>query len=231
MMEKGVCFICSRQLPISELIQGHGIRYEIEELIKEKNPGWDDSKLLCWNDYFVFRDAYIKSIIEEETGKLKDLDHEVMTSIRDNELVSENINTSSTDQLTLGDRVADRVASFGGSWTFITIFFLVLIAWIVINSSFLIKKPFDPYPFILMNLILSCIAAIQAPVIMMSQNRQEDKDRMRAENDYKVNLKAEIEIRTLHEKVDHLLLDQWSRMMKIQELQIEMLEEIREKVH
>jgi uncharacterized membrane protein len=106
----------------------------------------------------------------------------------------------------------------------------VLFSWIIINSIVLLQKPFDPYPFILMNLILSCIAAIQAPIIMMSQNRQEKKDRLRSENDYKVNLKSEIEIRTLHEKVDHLLLDQWSRMMKIQEMQIEMLEEIKEKI-
>ena len=104
-------------------------------------------------------------------------------------------------------------------------------AWIIFNSISLFGRPFDPYPYILMNLILSCLAAIQAPIIMMSQNRQEMKDRIRAENDYKVNLKAEIEIRTLHEKVDHLLLDQWSRMMKIQEMQIEMLEEIRKKVN
>ena len=100
----------------------------------------------------------------------------------------------------------------------------------MMNSLYLMFKPFDPYPFILMNLILSCLAAIQAPIIMMSQNRQEIKDRSRAENDYKINLKSEIEIRTLHEKVDHLLLDQWSKMMRVQELQVEILEEIRHKI-
>jgi uncharacterized membrane protein len=102
--------------------------------------------------------------------------------------------------------------------------------WIVMNSLLLLYKPFDPYPFILLNLILSCLAAIQAPIIMMSQNRQETKDRHRSENDYKINLKSEIEIRTLHEKVDHLLFDQWSKMIKTQEFQIEILEEIRNKV-
>ncbi|MCK9182752.1 MAG: DUF1003 domain-containing protein, partial [Fibrobacteraceae bacterium] len=133
------------------------------------------------------------------------------------------------EKMRMGDFVSDKVASFGGSWKFIIFFLIVLILWIIINSIVLLQKPFDPYPFILMNLILSCIAAIQAPIIMMSQNRQEKKDRLRSENDYKVNLKAEIEIRTLHEKVDHLLLDQWSKMMKIQEMQIEMLEEIKER--
>jgi uncharacterized membrane protein len=230
-MEHGKCFICNKQLPNSELIVGHGIRHEIEELIQIKYPAWDDSKQICWKDYLAFRDDYIKSLIEEETGKLKDLDEEVMKSIRENEIISENINISSRERLRLGNRIADQVASFGGSWSFILIFFFILFAWIVINSVVLITKPFDPYPFILMNLILSCLAAVQAPIIMMSQNRQEMKDRIRAENDYKVNMKAEIEIRTLHEKVDHLLLDQWSRMMKIQEMQIEMLEEIRKKMN
>jgi len=103
---------------------------------------------------------------------------------------------------------------------------VILVVWIIVNSVVLLSKTFDPYPFILLNLILSCIAAIQAPIIMMSQNRQEAKDRIRSENDYKVNLKAEIEIRTLHEKIDHLLLDQWSRMMQIQQVQLDMLEEI-----
>jgi uncharacterized membrane protein len=230
-MEQGTCFICNRQLPNSELILGHGIRHEIEELVRQKYPAWDDSKQICWKDYVAFRDDYIKSIIEEETGKLRDLDAEVMKSIKENDIISENINTSTKEKLKLGDHIADRVALFGGSWSFISIFFFILIAWIMINTFVLVNKSFDPYPFILMNLILSCLAAVQAPIIMMSQNRQEMKDRMRAENDYKVNLKAEIEIRTLHEKVDHLLLDQWSRMMKIQELQIEMLEEIRTKMN
>ena len=134
------------------------------------------------------------------------------------------------DPVTLGESVADKVASFGGSWRFIIIFFIILLVWIVMNSIVLLFKPFDVYPFILLNLILSCLAAIQAPIIMMSQNRQETKDRRRSENDYKINLKSEIEIRTLHEKVDHLLLDQWSKMMRIQEMQIEILEEIRNKV-
>lgn len=230
-MKKGTCFVCHKQFLNSELILGHGIRHEIEDLIKEKYPGWDDSKQICWNDYISFRDTYIKSIIEEETGKLKDLDKEVIDSIKENDIISENINISSNEKLRVGDRVADKVASFGGSWSFIIIFFIILLGWVMLNTVFLIKKPFDPYPFILMNLILSCLAAVQAPIIMMSQNRQEMKDRMRSENDYKVNLKSEIEIRTLHEKVDHLLLDQWSRMMKIQEMQIEMLEEIRKRVN
>lgn len=224
------CDVCHKQYPESELISGHGIRHEIEDLIKKDIPGWDDYKYICKRDFNIYRSRYIENIINDETQNLKNLESEVLQSIDNNEIITENVNVTQQKNMKLGDIVADRVAAFGGSWAFIIAFFAVLALWIVINTTLLIKKPFDPYPFILMNLVLSCIAAIQAPIIMMSQNRQEEKDRMRSENDYKVNLKAEIEIRTLHEKVDHLLLDQWSKMMKIQEMQIEILEEIREKM-
>jgi uncharacterized membrane protein len=132
-------------------------------------------------------------------------------------------------QLTFGERLADKIAEFGGSWRFIIIFFVILSLWIAINSLTLILKPFDPYPFILLNLILSCLASIQAPIIMMSQNRQEDKDRLRAEHDYRINLKAELEIRHLHEKIDHLLMNQWQRLLEIQEIQMELMEELARK--
>jgi uncharacterized membrane protein len=127
---------------------------------------------------------------------------------------------------TVGERLADRVAQFGGSWTFITAFFLLLAVWMGANVL-TATRAFDPYPFILLNLILSCIAAIQAPIIMMSQRRQEAKDRRRSENDFRVNLKAELEIRHLHEKIDHLLNRQWERLAEIQTLQIELLQDLR----
>ncbi|MBN1698126.1 MAG: DUF1003 domain-containing protein, partial [Spirochaetales bacterium] len=140
------------------------------------------------------------------------------------------INAQYEEKYTIGNKISDIVAKFGGSWRFIISFFSILILWILVNSHLLLSKPFDPYPYILLNLILSCIAAIQAPIIMMSQNRLETKDRIRVENDYKINLKSEIEIRTLHEKIDHLLLEQWSKMIEIQELQIDLLNEIRESI-
>jgi uncharacterized membrane protein len=118
------------------------------------------------------------------------------------------------------------MAEFGGSWSFLIVFAGVLTLWIVLNAIVLTVRPFDPYPFILLNLVLSCIAAVQAPVIMMSQKRQEAKDRLRSQNDYKVNLKAELEIRQLHEKLDHLLSHQWERMLEVQELQIELIDEL-----
>ncbi len=226
----GICHICRQEYPESKLISGHGIRHEIENMIISDFNDWDDHKKICKNDFSAYRNKYISQIIEEETGNIMELEKDVIKSISENEIIAEDVNRTQKEILTIGDAISDKVARFGGSWKFIIIFFLILIGWIVVNTSFLVVKPFDPYPYILMNLILSCIAAIQAPIIMMSQNRQEKKDRIRSENDYKINLKSEIEIRTLHEKVDHLLLDQWAKMMKIQEIQIEILEEIRGKI-
>ena len=125
-----------------------------------------------------------------------------------------------------GERLADRIAVFGGSWTFLICFGVFLVLWVAINSLVLLWRPVDPYPFILLNLVLSCLAAIQAPIILMSQNRKEAKDRLRSQHDDQVNLKAELEIRHLHEKVDHLLLHQWERLVQIQEIQLELLAEL-----
>jgi uncharacterized membrane protein len=229
-MVNTICHVCQKYFPQDDIISGHGIRHEIENLILIDFPDWNDSKTICQSDYYLYREKYIAKLINDESTNIKELERDVIKSINNNELIAENINISIKEKLKFGDSISDKVASFGGSWKFIIIFFIILFLWILINSYVLLKKPFDPFPFILMNLILSCIAAIQAPIIMMSQNRQEKKDRIRSENDYKVNLKSEIEIRTLHEKVDHLLLDQWSKMIKIQEIQIEILEELRNKM-
>jgi uncharacterized membrane protein len=144
--------------------------------------------------------------------------------MREIEPLSKNVDQEYERQFTLGDRIADAVASFGGSWPFIIGFFVFLMIWMAINSAVFFWRPYDPYPFILLNLVLSCLAAVQAPIIMMSQNRQGEKDRLRAENDYQVNLKAEIEIRRLHEKIDHLLLHQWQRLLEIQQLQLAVMD-------
>ena len=130
----------------------------------------------------------------------------------------------------MGQRLADKIASFGGSWKFIIIFGLFILSWITSNIIFLVNKGFDPYPFILLNLILSCVAALQAPVIMMSQNRQEEKDRERAKQDYMINLKSELEIRMLHEKIDHLIIHQQQELLNIQQVQVEMMEDIMKQI-
>jgi uncharacterized membrane protein len=145
--------------------------------------------------------------------------------LRQHEILSSDIGKEFQKKLTFGERLSDRIAEFGGSWSFIICFGVVLLGWIILNAVFLINRGFDPYPFILLNLILSCLSAIQAPIIMMSQNRAEARDRLRAEHDYKINLKAELEIRHLHEKIDHLLQRQYNRLFEIQQIQIELLEE------
>ncbi|MFL5730806.1 MAG: DUF1003 domain-containing protein [Cytophagaceae bacterium] len=175
------------------------------------------------------RIGYIEKILEKEKGELSELEKEVLKSIKEQEIISLNLETDKGGEIAVGDRIADRVASFGGSWRFIISFFAVLLGWILMNAYMLGRNTFDPYPFILLNLVLSCLAAIQAPIIMMSQNRKEAKDRARSEHDYKINLKAELEIRLLHEKVDYLLTRQWQHLIEIQKMQMEVMDEMLDK--
>ncbi len=169
---------------------------------------------------------YLKHLLETENLHLSKLHEIVKKSIEEEELLGVDLGEKQNAQpLSFGDRLADRIALFGGSWSFIIIFLSTMAVWIMANTIFLLKG-FDPYPFILLNLILSCIAALQAPVIMMSQNRKETKDRQRAENDYLINLKAEVEIRSLHQKVDLSIIDQFKHLCDIQQKQIEILLQI-----
>jgi len=143
--------------------------------------------------------------------------------------IARNVAHDDSEQATFGQRLADKVAAFGGSWAFISLFALVLVVWILLNSLILIRyssQTFDPYPYILLNLFLSMLAAIQAPIILMSQNRQAYKDRLSADHDYEVNLKAEIEILALHEKIDFLREKQWSELISIQQEQMKLLSQL-----
>ena len=202
------------------------IRPSLAEFIKKSVPEWDDKGFVCLDDLGESRKDYVKEVLQDEIGELSTLDNEVIESLQQHEILSSNISKQFETKLTFGERLSDRIASFGGSWRFIILFGVVIVFWIAINVVLLATGAFDPFPFILLNLILSCLAALQAPVIMMSQNRVEARDRLRAENDYKVNLKAELEIRHLHEKIDHLLRRQYNRLFEIQQIQIELLEEI-----
>jgi uncharacterized membrane protein len=220
------CQICGRAfLPQNGAI-GDNVRPSLAEFIKSRRPDWDPHKFICLTDLGAFRRDYVKNTLECEIGELTSLDQEVIESLRQHEVLTENIEKQFEGKLTFGEHLSDKIATFGGSWRFIILFGAVLLGWIVLNAALLANRSFDPYPFILLNLILSCLAAIQAPIIMMSQNRAEARDRMRAENDYKVNLKAELEIRHLHEKMDHLLRKQYNRLFEIQQIQIELLEEM-----
>jgi uncharacterized membrane protein len=221
-----VCSICGKSCPRAELITSALLRPAIVELIRLDHPQWSPQGAVCRTDLNRYRSAYVRKILESEKGELTFLEEEVLTSLQQHEVLATNVEAELEQKWTFGERLADRMAAFGGSWMFLVCFGTFMTAWIVMNSVVLWWHPIDPYPFILLNLVLSCVAAVQAPIIMMSQNRQEAKDRLRSEHDYQVNLKAELEIRHLHEKIDHMLSHQWERLVEIQEIQIELLSEL-----
>ena len=190
---------------------------------------WDDDGWICVDDLQRYQLRYVQSLLESEKGELTELEREVVRALREQEIFSKNPDADFETDRTFGQRLADRIASFGGSWTFIIFFAVVLVVWMALNSYVLVTRAFDPFPYILLNLLLSTLAALQAPVIMMSQNRQEARDRLRAIYDYKINLKAELEIRQLHQKIDHLLSHQWERLVEIQKIQMELINELRDR--
>jgi uncharacterized membrane protein len=218
-----ICEICKEQKRSNEVVPAGLVSGPVVETIRKTNPDWSSSGFICISDLNHFRAKHVRDVLETEKGELSALEEEVMKSLKEQELLSKNINVEFEKRLTVGDRLADGLAGFAGSWRFIMGFFVILVLWVAVNSVVLIQRPFDPYPFIFLNLVLSCLAAIQAPVILMSQNRQEAKDRLRSEQDYGVNLKAELEIRHLHEKIDHLIRGQWQRLLEIQEMQTELM--------
>jgi uncharacterized membrane protein len=221
-----VCQVCKKPKSPHGGMLAELIRPSLLEFIKKRMPGFDSKGFICLDDLGDFRKDYVKEVLEDEIGELSALDQEVIESLQQHEILSSDISKQFERKLTFGERLSDHIAEFGGSWKFLIMFGATLLIWIAINGVILATRAFDPFPFILLNLILSCLAAVQAPIIMMSQNRAEARDRLRAENDYKVNLKAELEIRHLHEKIDHLLRRQYNRLFEIQQIQIELLEEI-----
>ncbi len=222
----GKCQICGHAFPTEELMPGRLVRDPIARTIRKARPDWNPDGFICLDDLNRFRAQHVEDVLAEERGALTDLESEVVRSLEEQETVSRDVNAAFERQLTLGERASDQIAEFGGSWGFILLFGGVMLAWIALNTSALLSRPFDPFPYILLNLVLSCLAAIQAPIIMMSQNRQEAKDRLRSENDYRINLKAELEIRALHAKIDLLLTHQWQRLLEIQKIQMEMMQEL-----
>jgi len=221
-----VCAISGATLRPGRAVRAGEIRPGLFDLLREEHPELTADSIVDRELLAVYRARYVEQLLTAERRELSNLEREVVDSLGSRELISRNVDESMEARRTFGERIADMVAIFGGSWTFIILFFAVLAAWMALNLA-TGAGAFDPYPFILLNLVLSCIAAVQAPIIMMSQRRQEAKDRKRSENDYRVNLKAELEIRHLHEKIDHLLTHQWERLAEIQAMQIELLQDLR----
>lgn len=221
-----ISHISKQEIQKGEDVKGQDIREGIFNLIKSDFPDFGQNNFITIDELNQYRRLYLTSLIKQENGEIAVIDRDVMEAIKNNSILSENIQDEIEAELTFGQKLADSVASFGGSWTFIVTFFSFILMWMIINVLFLATRPFDPFPFILLNLILSCLAAIQAPIIMMSQNRQEQKDRQRGEHDYKINLKAELEIKLLSEKIDHLLAHQNKKLLEIQEVQTDYLEDL-----
>ncbi|MEI7616327.1 MAG: DUF1003 domain-containing protein [Actinomycetota bacterium] len=229
LQQKLICLVCKNHKKKEDLIPLELIDTQLLEFIKEKFPDCAADDYICREDLKNIRLQYVEEVLKKEKGDLTNLENKVLSSLKEQETIAQNINIEFDKQLTFGEKISDKLASFGGSWRFIIIFFIILIIWIIFNSISLFNKNFDPYPFILLNLILSCLAAIQAPIIMMSQNRMETKDRIRARSDYLVNLKAELEIRNLNERIDNLLTDQWQRLLEIQKIQMDIMNELVER--
>src|SRR5690606_20328314 len=221
-----ISHISKQVIPRGEDVKGQDIREGIFNLIKSDFPDFVKDSFITIAELNQYRRLYLTSLIIQEKGELAVIDKNVMDAIKNNSILSEHIQDEIESELTIGQKLADKVAAFGGSWTFILTFFVFILIWMIINILILATKPFDPYPFILLNLILSCLAALQAPIIMMSQNRLEQKDRLRGEHDYKINLKAELEIKLLSEKIDHLLVHQNKKLLEIQEVQTDYLEDL-----
>lgn len=217
--------LSGNEFPENEKISAKNIRQSLLHFINKTHPNFSKSCFLSIEEMNEYREKYISEFLNKKLGNLTEVEKQVIQSVSKNTMISTEVEEDE-QEITFGQKLADKVAEFGGSWGFIIFFMTFLVVWILLNVFWLSNHGFDPYPFILLNLILSCIAAIQAPVIMMSQNRQEEKDRERAKKDYKINLKSELEIRELHEKIDHLIIHYQQDLLEIQKTQIDLLENI-----
>ena len=221
------CAISGQLVPAGECTPCNALRPALLEFIRKQHPQITEADYISTDLLPGLKAAYVEDTLSTELGEITDLERDVIESLREHEIISSGPAIDENDaNRTLGERLSDRIAGFGGSWGFILSFGGFLMLWILFNTIVWTLRPPDPYPFIFLNLILSCVAAIQAPVIMMSQNRQELRDRRRAEQDYKINLKAELEIRHLHEKMDHLLHHHSQRLLEIQQIQTDLLRQL-----
>jgi uncharacterized membrane protein len=216
-----ICAISGKHTAPKALVSLRDLLPNLAERIVQDHPALTPTSQVSMAEVDRYRMLYVEDMLLAEHGELSDLDKQVAKSLHDHDTIAENVDETFGETMRFSDRVSDNLAKFGGSWKFLIGFAVVLLLWMLVNSF---KWAFDPFPFIFLNLILSCLAAVQAPVILMSQRRSEEKDRLRAQSDYRVNLKAELEIRHLHEKLDHIISKQWQRLSEIQQLQLESMQ-------
>lgn len=224
---RNICAISGLPNRKRDLVPLDAVRPSLADHIRKDHPGLGGEALISKSQLAKYRMKYVEELLESEHGEFTELEQQVAASIANHDTIAENVEEEFEEERTFGERLSDHLATFGGSWAFLIAFGTVLIVWMLVNILLGEARAFDTYPFILLNLVLSCLAAVQAPIIMMSQKRQEAKDRLRALNDYRVNLKAELEIRHLHEKLDHLISRQWQRLAEIQRVQLEIMQEKR----
>lgn len=220
------CEICGNEFSYAKLFPIRLIRNSVLDTLCKKHPNINTAGYICYPDLREIRTEHIETLLTEDKGALSKHEKEVLESLKTQVIRVENVNQMFERELTFGEKMADKVARFGGSWRFILSFLFVLIIWMIFNGFYLYNDAFDPYPFILLNLVLSCLAAIQAPIIMMSQNRQAEKDRLQANEEYCTNLKAELEIQHLHSKLDIFMKHQWESLIELQKIQIELAEDL-----
>ncbi|MFM7710820.1 MAG: DUF1003 domain-containing protein [Ferruginibacter sp.] len=207
------------------------IRPSILQLLKKEHRELNEQDYISIRELNEYREKYISEYLTQQLGELTELEKTVLETLAQKTTLTSKVDAEEDTAISRGQQLADSVAHFGGSWTFIVLFFLFIGCWIVVNMIILNKyQSLDPYPFILLNLLLSFVAALQAPLIMMSQRRLEEKDRERAKKDYMINLKSELEIRILHEKIDHLIVHQQQQLLEIQKVQIEMINDILQQI-
>lgn len=230
-MNNFISSLSGKEFPISERIAAGVLNPALFYKIKEQNEEFSREDCIAVSELDALKLQYLSEHLEQEVGNLSSLEKTVLQSIGNKKSITAQLDDTDDAGNTMGQRIADKVASFGGSWSFIIIFTVIIVVWIASNTLLLQNKGFDPYPFILLNLILSCLAALQAPVIMMSQNRQEEKDRERAKSDYMINLKSELEIRMLHEKLDHLIMRHQEDIIELQKVQLEQMNNIISKLN
>jgi uncharacterized membrane protein len=220
------CQICGEQKRKTELMPAEVIRASIVDVIAKEHPAWSPGGYICHACLNRFRMDYVRDVMEEEKDECASLKKNDNRGVKEGDHLPENDYVEYEKELTFGEHLSDSIAGFAGSWSFIAVFAGLLFLWVALNTYVLLSRPFDPYPFILLNLVLSVLTALQAPVIIMSQNRQEIRDRLHAERDYQVSIHTELEIHRLHKKIDHLLESQGHRLMEIQNIQMELMEEL-----
>jgi len=222
--------LSGEKIYLSEAVPVISLSPSIFQLVKKTFPKINKKDFISRKELKQFKKEYLEGLVKRGSKKVSNLQKEVIDSLLQDETISENADEMIDKKRTRGEIISDKIADYAGSWTFIISFFVFLFLWMLVNSYIVLAKPFDPYPFILLNLALSTLAAVQAPLILMSQNRKEARDRLRAESDYKINLKSELEIRFLHEKLDHLSKSQWKELLDLEKAQVDLIEDIQDDV-